>query len=114
MVVPHLYEPPSLARSSCAAAGSGQTYQSENWYLAGWGFLRLSLLLPGPTPLRCHILGDARQDDGRDQEVNDQVDPVGIAELQGDLGPEGDNLQDERVEPNPPPVLEEEGHSGEK
>src|SRR5215831_19365443 len=77
---------------------------------ACWG-LFLLLLLPGPAPLRGYILGYSCQDDSRDQEVDDQVDPIGIAELQANLCPEGDNLQDEGIEPDPPPVLEEEGYS---
>src|SRR5436189_5470446 len=77
-----------------------------NHYLTGWAgwslFLFLFLfLLPRPAPLRGYILRYTCQDNGRDQEVDDQVDPIGIAELQANLGPEGDNLQDEGIEPDP-------------
>src|SRR5215469_15839499 len=76
---------------------------------AGWSLFLF--LLPRPAPLRGYILGYSCQDNGRNQKVDDQVDPIGIAELQSNLRPEGDNLQDEGIEPDPPPVLEEEGYS---
>src|SRR5579875_436933 len=83
-----------------------------NRHLAGRGLCGLLPLnlLPGPAPLWSDIPGYSCQDDSGNQEVNDQVDPVGVAELQADLGPERDNLQYEGIEANPPPVLEEEGH----
>src|SRR6266699_5293271 len=83
----------------CATANKriSANRHSTGWsviFLAGRGLLFL-LLLPGPAPLWGYILGHARQDDGGDQEVDDQVDPVGIAELQGNLGPKRNDLQDE-------------------